>query len=624
MNPMYIVACLAGLIVGFGVAFFILKSAAGGLIARATADAEQLRQTAQRDAESRAKEIELKAKQDQLTAKEAFEKDNEQSRRKLAELESRLGKREDMLDKKDSTLIIKERNLDDLDVRLGKREKSLVDKEQQIDQALDDQKAKLLQITNLTVDQARGMLLKLIEDDSKIEAGEIIKRYEEDAQEQGKEKARQIIIQAIQRIASEQASEHTTSSVTIGDDAMKGRVIGREGRNIRAFEKATGVDVIIDDTPGVVQVSCFDPVRREIARQTLERLILDGRIHPARIEELVVIVGKEMDENLVKLGKEASERAGVINLNKAILPLLGRLAYRTSYGQNVLKHSIEVAYLAQIMADELGLDGGLARRAGLLHDLGKAMDHEQEGGHPQLGSDFLKKFGEVEAVLNAAAGHHGDVAATTPYTPLVMAADAISASRPGARRESVEKYVKRLRDLEALATTFDGVRQAYAIQAGREVRVIVDAQRMDDRATSKMARDISKKIEAELTYPGEIRVTVLREVRSVEYARGVSGNNPRQQQQREQQSREQQPQQRGPGGGVRQDREPRNDGRGDQRNEGRNEGRGDGRNDPRNDSRNQQRQPQEPRQQQERQPQEPRPEPNGRGEPPVSVEPTAG
>jgi ribonuclease Y len=306
--------------------------------------------------------------------------------------------------------------------------------------------------------------------------------------------------------------------VTIPSDDMKGRVIGREGRNIRAFEKATGVDVIIDDTPGVVVVSCFDPVRREIARMSLDRLVQDGRIHPARIEEVVAVTTKEMDEELIRLGKEAAQEAN-LQLAKPIIPMLGRLSFRTSYGQNVLKHSMEVAYLSQVIADELGLDGKLARRAGLLHDIGKAMDHEQEGGHPQLGKEFLRRFDEPEAVLNAAEAHHGDVPATTPYTVIVMAADAISASRPGARRESLERYVKRLQELEDLAMTFEGVRQAYAIQAGREVRVIVDAKLIDDRVSAKIARDIAQKIEQELNYPGEIKVTLIRETRAVEYAR---------------------------------------------------------------------------------------------------------
>jgi ribonuclease Y len=279
------------------------------------------------------------------------------------------------------------------------------------------------------------------------------------------------------------------------------------------------VDVIIDDTPGVVVVSCFDPVRREVARLSLERLVQDGRIHPARIEEVVAATGKEVEEELLRIGKEAVQEAQLTNVAKPIVPMLGRLAFRTSYGQNVLRHSMEVAYLAQTIADELGLDGNLARRAGLFHDIGKAMDHEVEGSHPQIGMEFLRRFNEHEAVLNAALAHHGDVPATTPYTPIVTAADAISGSRPGARRESLERYVKRLRELEELAMTFEGVRQAYAIQAGREVRVIVDAKLVDDKLSSKIARDIAKRIESEMTYPGEVKVTVLREVRSVEYAR---------------------------------------------------------------------------------------------------------
>jgi ribonucrease Y len=515
----YIIGAVVGLLVGAGAVFALLQLSASGMITRAKREADQLKQNAERDAAAKVRELELKAKQEQLALREQAEKELESQRRKVSEAEIRLTKREDTLDRKLSTLDVKERNLDDLESRLGKREKGLAEKETAIAGLLDEQKQRLLNITGMTTDQAKQLLLTRIEDECKVEAGEIVKRYHEHAVEEGKDKSRQIILQAIQRYAAEQTSDHTVSTVEIPDDNMKGRVIGREGRNIRSFEKTTGVDVIIDDTPGVVIVSCFDPVRREIARQSLEKLVQDGRIHPARIEEIVALTTKEMDETLVKLGKEAIDKAQIINLAKPILPMLGRLNYRTSYAQNVLKHSIEVAYLAQVMADELGLDGQLARRAGRLHDIGKAMDHEQEGGHPQIGAEFLKKFNEPEAVINAAWGHHGDVPATTPYTPLIMAADAISASRPGARRESLEKYVKRLKELEELAGNFDGVRQAYAIQAGREVRVIVDAHRMDDKASFKLARDIAKKVEDHLTYPGEIKVTVLREVRSVEYAR---------------------------------------------------------------------------------------------------------
>ena len=328
-----------------------------------------------------------------------------------------------------------------------------------------------------------------------------------------------MILEAIQRYAAEQTAEHTTTTVTLADDAMKGRVIGREGRNIRTFEKATGVDVIIDDTPGVVGLSCFDPVRREIARLSLEKLIADGRIHPGRIEEAVQEATDATNEQLEQLGDEAAHNGHAVNLPKPLLPMLGRLHFRTSFGQNVLRHSLEVAHLAQVIADELGLDGTLARRAGLLHDIGKAVDHETEGGHAEIGGNLLRKLGEAEAVVNAAAGHHGDVPSTTPYTPIVMAADAISASRPGARRESLERYVKRLKDLEQLASDFKGVRQAYAIHAGREVRVIADAKALNDGATAKLARDIARKVEESMSFPGEIKVTVLRETRSVELAR---------------------------------------------------------------------------------------------------------
>lgn len=519
MNGLDIVFGVVGLVVGLVVAFIYIKTFSQNLIARSRAESEQLKENAVKEAQNKAKEIELSAKQQQMKLKENFERDLESSRNELRTLEQRLSKREDTLDRKLDTLSVKEKHLDDLEEKLSKREKTAAAKEQQLDQMLKEQRDRLIQISNISADQAKEMLLRRIEDECRGEAGAIVQRITEQTQEEAKEKSRQIIIQAIQRYASEQTSDHTVSTVTIPSDDMKGRVIGREGRNIRSFEKATGVDVIIDDTPGVVVVSCFDPVRREVARISLERLVQDGRIHPARIEEIVATVSKEMEEELLKIGKEAIQEANLPNLPKPLVPMLGRLAYRTSYGQNVLRHSIEVAYLTQVMADELGLDGTLARRAGLLHDIGKAMDHEQEGGHPQIGMEFLRKFNESEAVLNACLAHHGDVPSTTPYTPLVMAADAISASRPGARRESLERYIKRLRELEDLATTFDGVRQAYAIQAGREVRVIVDAKLVDDKVSAKIARDIAKKIENEMTYPGEIKVTVMREVRSIEYAR---------------------------------------------------------------------------------------------------------
>ena len=514
-----VVAAAAGVLGGVAGCMAFLSWAGRNALAQARSQAEQIHDKAVNEAQNTSKEIELSARGAQMKARETFEKETQGIRSEIKQAESRLTKREDILDRKLDTLTVKEKNLDDMEGRLAKQSQSVNDKDKQITQILEQQKQRLLEIASLTYDQAKELLLRRVEDECKRDAGIIIQRATEQAQEEAKDKSRNIILQSIQRYAAAQTADHTVSSVAIPTDDMKGRVIGREGRNIRAFEKATGVDVIVDETPGLVIVSCFDPVRREIARITLERLVLDGRIHPARIEEITETVTKEMDEELLRVGKEALQEANLPNLSRGILPMLGRLHYRTSYGQNVLKHSMEVAYISQIIADELGLDGTLARRCGLLHDIGKAMDHEHEGGHPQLGKEFLKRFNEPEAVLNACEGHHGDVPATTPYTPIVTAADAISASRPGARRESLERYIKRLKDLEALAMGFEGVRQAYAIQAGREIRVIVDAKLVDDKISSKIARDIAKKIENELTYPGEVKVTLIREVRSVEIAR---------------------------------------------------------------------------------------------------------
>ncbi len=435
----YVFCVLAGVAIGIGGYFGYIQWAAKSALSHARESAEQLRQDALKGAENKAREIELTAQREQMRLKSQFERENEGARRKLDEHENRLAKREDIVDRKLDTLSVKEKHLDDREMKVEKREKAIQVKEQEVSAVLKEQRDRLLQISGLSVEQAREMMLRRIEDDCKQDAGALIARVTEQAQEEAKDKARMIILQAIQRYAAEQTSDHTVSTVTIPSDDMKGRVIGREGRNIRSFEKTTGVDVIIDDTPGVVVVSCFDPVRREVARMSLERLVQDGRIHPARIEEVVATVSKEMDEELIRVGKEGAQEAQLPNLAKPIIPMLGRLSYRTSYGQNVLKHSLEVAYLSQVIADELGLDGNLARRCGLLHDIGKAMDHEIEGGHPLIGMEFLRKFGESEAVLNAALAHHGDVPATTPYTPIVMAADAISASRPapGGRAWSV-------------------------------------------------------------------------------------------------------------------------------------------------------------------------------------------
>ena len=514
-----VIALIIGLVIGGGAVFAFFQFLAKNVVTAAKNEAESIRQTAQLQSDTRGREADLVAQQKQLKLKEAFEQEQSTARRRLEEQELRLEKTAANIDKKLDTLSVKERNLDSLEAKLAAQSKQLDARDKELAALLEEERKRLLQISDMSADQAKEMLLVRVENECRGEVGAIVNKYVHQAEEEGKDRARQIILQSIQRYASAQTADHTVSTVIIPSDDMKGRVIGREGRNIRAFEKTTGVDVVIDDTPGMVVVSCFDPVRREIARISLEQLVTDGRIHPARIEEVVAGVTQEMDETLIKLGKSAIQEANLPNLPRALIPVLGRLNFRTSYGQNVLKHSLEVAYISQVIAAELGLNPEQARRAGLLHDIGKAMDHEQEGGHPAIGAEFLKKLGENEIVLNAAAGHHGDVPATSPYTVIVMAADAISASRPGARRESLERYIKRLHELEEVCTGFDGVRQAYAIQAGREVRVIADAKMLDDRLSAKLARDISKKIESDLSYPGEIKITVLREVRTVEYAR---------------------------------------------------------------------------------------------------------
>ncbi len=510
---------LVGLIGGVVVALIVVKVLGASALSRGKAEAADIVAKAKSSAEEAVKKAQLDGRAEYLKIKEEADKEAEESRKELKEIEQRLIKREDNLDRKLDTLTIKEKNLESQEKSLADRLRNVGVKEQQLDQTLNQQKDTLLRITNMSLDEAKALLLQRIENEVRHDAAVLVQKVEEQTKEEAKGKATTILLQAMQRYAAEVTSEGTTKSVEIPSDDMKGRIIGREGRNIRAFEQATGVDVIIDDTPGVITVNCFDPVRREIAKVTMEKLIADGRIHPARIEEIVDATQKEIENNIRQAGKKASIESNVQGLHPKIVEMLGRLHYRTSYGQNVLRHSIEVAYLSQMIADELRLDGTLARRAGLLHDIGKAMDHEQEGGHPAIGMEFCRKFGETEAVLNAIGGHHNDIPSTTPYTPIVMAADAISGARPGARRETLERYIKRLQELEGIATSFNGVKQAFAIQAGREVRVIVDPERCDDATATLIARDVAKRIQSELTYPGEIRVTVLREVRAVEFAR---------------------------------------------------------------------------------------------------------
>jgi ribonuclease Y len=474
---------------------------------------------AKKEAENIIKSAQIDAAAETIKKKEQFATEANKTRAELHETEMRLNKRQDALDRQAELLQQRENTLKNREREVDRRTHSISQKEKQLSVLMAQQKNQLLKITAMDVAEAKELLLKRLEDECEHEMSALIQRKVEEATEAANGKSREIISTAIQRYAAEQTCEASVSTVEIPSDDMKGRIIGREGRNIRAFEKATGVDVIVDDTPGMIVVSGFNPIRREVARLSMERLIQDGRIHPSRIEELVAQSKKDVNLKVLQLGKDAAVEANVRGLSNRVLSLLGALNFRTSYGQNVLRHSIEVAFLSQIMADELGLDGSIARRAGLLHDIGKAIDHEVEGSHPDIGANYLKRFNESAIVLNAVAGHHGDIPADNPYTPLVAAADAISASRPGTRRETLERYIKRLEKLEELATGFKGVENAYAIQAGREIRVIVNAEKVDDGSAMKIARDIASKIEEEMTYPGEIQVTLLREVRCVEYAK---------------------------------------------------------------------------------------------------------
>jgi len=527
---MIAVGLVAGLIAGSLGMFLLLKITANATLSAAKRQAEDLVNKAKSDGETVAKQLELDARNEQVKRREAIEKELEEARDELGEKERRLIKREDNLDRKLDMLTLKEKNAADLEAQVKEREQAIAGKEEELDALLaerkqmieefrSEQKNTLLRIANLSEEDAKREALKAIEQEVQHEAGQLIQKITEQAEEEAKDNALKITLQAIQRYASDHSSDHTVTAIQIPSDDMKGRVIGREGRNIRAFEAATGVDVIVDDTPGVVVVSCFDPIRRAIASETLQKLLDDGRIHPARIEELTEQVRNDVGQRIIKFGKEACIEANIQGLHPRISEMVGRLHYRTSYGQNILKHSMECAYLCQVIAEELGLDGTLARRCGLLHDIGKAMDHEVEGGHPAIGMEFCRKHGEKEAVLNAIGGHHDDIPHTTPYTAIVMAADAISGARPGARRETLDRYVKRLEQLEGIAKDMKGVREAFAIQAGREVRVIVDPERVDDANCHFIARDIARRVSEEMTFPGEIKVTVLREMRTVEFAK---------------------------------------------------------------------------------------------------------
>ncbi|HET6424133.1 MAG TPA: ribonuclease Y [Planctomycetaceae bacterium] len=503
------------LAIGAAIGYFIERAIRGG----AYKSRDEILEQATRDADNVRKAGELAAKEEGLRRREEIEKELQSTRDELRQHERHLDKRENSLEELQEDIIKKERMLETTQQKLTEKSKSVDAREKELDKSLKQVQDQLYKVSGLDPKTATDMLLERLDRELQAETGALVMKQEQELKLQSEKMAREILGMAIQRYASAHTSETTVSTIDIPNDELKGRIIGREGRNIRAFEKATGVDVIVDDTPGVVVVSAFDSVRRETAKQALNKLIQDGRIHPTRIDEIVAETQKEMDAFIRRSGQEAAQEAGVPNLHEKLLDLMGRLHFRTSYSQNVLRHSIEVAHLTGLLAEQLGLNGTLARRCGFLHDIGKAADHEMEGGHPAVGAELLKRYGEKAEIVHAARGHHDDIRVDYIYTVLVAAADACSASRPGARRETLEKYVRRLEELEAIACGFPGVDQAYAVQAGREIRVIVDPTEINDREAAKMCRDIATAIEQSLTYPGEVKVTVLRETKVVEYAR---------------------------------------------------------------------------------------------------------
>jgi ribonuclease Y len=508
-----------GLAVGFGAAWIILRRIADTKISSAEENARRIIAEAEKEAEIKKKESLLEAREEWYKVKSNFERELQNRRNEIQKIEKRLQEKESGLDKRIEALGKREKDIQYRERTLSGREKGITLREQELEKALEAQNEKLERIAQMTADEAKRELKENLLAEAKLEAAATIKEIKETAERDAEKEAREIIISAIYRCAADHAVESTVSVVNLPNEEMKGRIIGREGRNIRSFETATGIDVIVDDTPEAVILSGYDPVRREVARMALEKLITDGRIHPTRIEEVVDKTQKEMEMIIRETGEQACFDVGVQGLHLDVIKLLGKLRYRTSYGQNVLQHSKEVSMLAGLMASELGLDPNIAKRSGLLHDIGKAIDRETEGTHTEIGANFLTRAGESPIVVNAVAAHHGDVPAESPYPILVQAADAISGARPGARREPLEAYIKRLEKLEELADSFKGVSKAFAIQAGREVRVIVECESVDDLMATILAGDIARKIEQEMEYPGQIKVTVIRETRATEYAK---------------------------------------------------------------------------------------------------------
>ncbi len=510
-----IITAFFGIVIGYGVRIWMSNQA----LNNTAKESERMLRDAKRDADSILKEAGLQAKAEVLKAREEFEAGTKARRDELTALDNRTALRESNLDRKVAMLDKKERVLEQREAEAEKNAAAAVKAKADFDKLVDEEKIKLQRVAGMTEAEARQTLMAKVEAEVHSDVGGLIRRLQEGAKDTAEREAQKIVCLAIQRYAASHASEVMTSTVALPSDDMKGRIIGRDGRNIRAIESATGINLLVDDTPEAVVISGFDPVRREVARLSLERLILDGRIHPARIEEVVTKTRGEMDERIREAGEEAAYQVGIQGFDPELLRTLGRLKFRSSYSQNVLMHSLEVAQLMGVMATELNLDVTLAKRIGLLHDIGKALDHDIEGSHALIGADLLRRLGETPVVINAVAAHHADVPGESLYAILVAAGDAISAARPGARSETTDIYVKRLEKLEAIANGFAGVERSYAIQAGREVRVMVQPETVTDHDAMILARNICKKIEGELQYPGQIRVIVVRETRCVEYAR---------------------------------------------------------------------------------------------------------
>lgn len=510
---------LAALLIGLGLGMFLHKKRTAAQARMAERKSLEAVEDAKREAEAVKKEAEIQAKDHLFQARAEFERETKERRQELLNMEKRLLQKEENFEKRVDLLDQKEANLSKRERVFLQQEKTVAEQERKYAALIEEQRLKLEHIAQISAEEAKERLMELVESEMRHECAKLIKRIEDETQSQADKKAKEIVALAIQRYAADYVAEKTVSVVNLPNEEMKGRIIGREGRNIRALEAATGIDLIIDDTPEAVILSGFNPIRREIARITLERLITDGRIHPGRIEEIVSKAEQEMEQMVRESGEQATFDVGVHGIHPELIKMIGRLKFRTSFAQNVFQHSMEVAFLAGVMASELGVNVKQAKRAGLLHDIGKAADHEVEGSHALIGADLARKYGESHKIIHAISAHHDDEKPQTILAILIQAADALSAARPGARREMLETYVKRLEELERIAYSFPGISKAYAIQAGREIRVVVENEEISDADAAMLSRDIARKIENELSYPGQVKVTVIRETRAVEYAK---------------------------------------------------------------------------------------------------------